>query len=53
VGAEPQPFSLVLEKDSPITDCVNEAILALREDGTLDELAIEWLEDETVPQLQP
>ena len=52
-GAEPQPFSLVLEKDSPITDCVNEAILSLREDGTLDDLAVEWLEDETVPQLQP
>jgi polar amino acid transport system substrate-binding protein len=52
-GAEPQPFSLVLEKDSPITECVNEAILALREDGTLDDLAVEWLEDETVPQLQP
>jgi polar amino acid transport system substrate-binding protein len=53
VGAEPQPFSLVLEKDSPITDCVNEAILSLREAGTLDDLALEWLEDETVPQLQP
>jgi polar amino acid transport system substrate-binding protein len=53
VGAQPQPFSLVLEKDSPLTDCVNEAILALREAGTLDELAVEWLEDETVPQLQP
>lgn len=53
VGAEPVPFTLVLEKDSPITDCVNEAILSLREAGTLDELAIEWLEDETVPQLQP
>jgi polar amino acid transport system substrate-binding protein len=53
VGAEPQPFSLVLEKDSPLTDCVNEAIAALTDDGTLDELTIEWLEDETVPQLQP
>jgi polar amino acid transport system substrate-binding protein len=53
VGAEPQPFSLVLEKDSPLTDCVNQAILSLREAGTLDELAVEWLEDETVPELQP
>jgi polar amino acid transport system substrate-binding protein len=53
VGAEPQPFVLVLEKDSPITDCVNEAILSLRDAGTLDDLAIEWLEDETVPELGP
>jgi polar amino acid transport system substrate-binding protein len=53
VGAEPLPFVLVLEKDSPITDCVNEAVTSLRDDGTLDELTLEWLEDETVPELQP
>jgi polar amino acid transport system substrate-binding protein len=52
-GAEPQPFSVVLEKDSPITDCVNAAIDSLREAGTLDALKIEWLDDEEVPELQP
>ena len=53
VGAEPQPFSLVLEKDSPLTDCVNEAIRTLADDGTLQSLIDEWLQDETVPVLQP
>jgi polar amino acid transport system substrate-binding protein len=52
-GAKPQPFSLVLEKDSPITDCVNAAIVALRGAGTLDSLKLEWLDDEDVPELQP
>jgi len=42
-GGEPEYFSLVLAKDSPITSCVNEAIVALRDAGTLDELASTWL----------
>lgn len=53
-GAEPEHFSLVLEKDSPLTDCVNGAIAALTEDGTLDGLVEEWLPfDAEVPELQP
>ena len=52
-GAEQEYFSAVLEKDSPLTDCVNEAILALREAGATEALAEEWLDDSTVPQLQP
>jgi polar amino acid transport system substrate-binding protein len=52
-GAQPQPFSLVLQKDSPITDCVNAAIVSLRDKGTLDALKVEWLDDEDVPELQP
>ena len=27
---------MVFEKGSPLVDCVNEALAALREDGTLD-----------------
>jgi polar amino acid transport system substrate-binding protein len=42
---EQEYFGLVLEKDSPLTDCVNQAIAALREDGTLDSLQQEWLSD--------
>jgi polar amino acid transport system substrate-binding protein len=38
-------FGLLLEKDSPLTDCVSQAVDALREDGTLDELEQEWLAD--------
>jgi len=52
-GATPEHFSLVLEKDSPLTDCVNEAIAALTEDGTIDALIAEWLPDADVPELQP
>jgi polar amino acid transport system substrate-binding protein len=38
-------FSLVLEKDSPLTDCVNQAIGALKDSGTLDDITNEWLSD--------
>ncbi len=36
-------FGVVLEKDSPLTACVDEAIRALRDDGTLDRLQQKWL----------
>jgi polar amino acid transport system substrate-binding protein len=36
-------FGLVFEKGNPLVECVNEAIAALRGDGTLDELEQEWL----------
>jgi polar amino acid transport system substrate-binding protein len=36
-------FGVVLEKDSPLTECVNEAIAALHEDGTIDRLQQQWL----------
>lgn len=46
-------FGLVLEKDSPLTADVTAAVDALREDGTLDELAEEWLGgDDTAPVLE-
>jgi polar amino acid transport system substrate-binding protein len=52
-GAQPEHFSLVLELDSPLTDCVNSAIETLTEDGTLDGLVEEWLPFSGVPELQP
>jgi polar amino acid transport system substrate-binding protein len=53
-GAQPEHFSLVLEKDSSLTDCVNGAITAITEDGTIDALTEEWLPfDAEVPELQP
>jgi polar amino acid transport system substrate-binding protein len=52
-GATPGEYSLVLEKDSPLTDCVNAAIAALHEDGTLADLEEEWLADIQVPELGP
>ncbi|WP_394551311.1 ABC transporter substrate-binding protein [Agromyces sp. MMS24-JH15] len=46
-------FGLVLAKDSPLTERVTAAVDALREDGTLDALAAEWLGgDDTAPVLK-
>jgi polar amino acid transport system substrate-binding protein len=36
-------FGVVLEKDSALTECVNEAITAIKDDGTLDALEQKWL----------
>jgi polar amino acid transport system substrate-binding protein len=36
-------FGVVLEKDSPLTECVNEAIATLRDDGKLEQLEHKWL----------
>ena len=38
-------FSFVLDLDSPLTDCVNEAVLTMGENGELDSIAAEWLAD--------
>lgn len=43
-GAQ-EEYGLVLEKDSPLTACVDDALAALRADGTLDRLAQQWLVD--------
>jgi polar amino acid transport system substrate-binding protein len=44
-------FGFVLAKDSPLTGDVTAAVDALREDGTLDELAAEWLGGDAAPVL--
>jgi polar amino acid transport system substrate-binding protein len=52
-GGTPEYFSLLLEKGSTLTPCVNAAIAALRADGTLDKLASQWLPfQDTVPVLK-
>jgi polar amino acid transport system substrate-binding protein len=38
-------FSFVLDLDSPLTECVNQAILTMGENGQLDMIAAEWLAD--------
>ena len=50
VGQFPQAegqeyFGMVFEKGNPLVECVNEALAALREDGTLDQIEQEWLAD--------
>lgn len=52
-GAQPEEWGLVMEKGSAYKACVDQAVLALRAAGTLDALALEWLDDEDVAQLQP
>ena len=48
-----EEFGLLFEKDSELVPCVNEALAALREDGTLDEIEQQWLSDVVdVPELQ-
>jgi polar amino acid transport system substrate-binding protein len=42
---EQEHFSVVLEKDSPLTDCVNQAIAALDESGELESITQEWLSE--------
>jgi polar amino acid transport system substrate-binding protein len=52
-GAAADQFGLVLAKDSPLTAEVTAAVDALREDGTLQAIADEWLADAgSAPVLQ-
>ena len=46
VAAESQEyFGLVFEEGNALRDCVNGALTALREDGTLEQIEQEWLAD--------
>ncbi|WP_370890520.1 ABC transporter substrate-binding protein [Janibacter sp. GXQ6167] len=51
-GSTPEEFGAVLDKGSALTPCVSAAVDALREDGTLDELAKEWLANKGAPELK-
>ncbi|MDQ4035360.1 MAG: ABC transporter substrate-binding protein [Chloroflexota bacterium] len=44
-GDEQEHFSLVLEQDSPLTDCVNQAIASLQESGELEAITQEWMSE--------
>lgn len=44
-GVDAEHFSLVLQKGSSLTTCVNSAIAALKASGTLDQITTEWLSD--------
>ena len=52
-GATPEHWSLVLEKDSTLTACVDQVVTALRDAGTLIQIRDQWLADKTIPELQP
>ena len=49
---EQEEFGMLFEKGSPLVDCVNQALAALREDGTLDSIQDRWLSQVVdVPEL--
>lgn len=51
---EQERFSIVLEKDSPLTDCVNDALAALTESGELEAITQEWMsENAGAPEIAP
>jgi polar amino acid transport system substrate-binding protein len=43
VSAQVDQMGMVLEKDSPLTACVNEALAIIKADGTLDAIYDEWI----------
>ncbi|MDF1604352.1 ABC transporter substrate-binding protein [Nocardioides sp. YIM 152315] len=50
---EQEEFGMLFEKGSGLVACVNDALAALREDGTLDQIEKQWLSDVVnVPELQ-
>lgn len=44
-GSQTEQFGLALDKGSPLTACVTEAVDQLRDEGTLAELEQQWLTD--------
>jgi polar amino acid transport system substrate-binding protein len=46
-GGEQEYFGLAFEEGNPLVECVNQAIEALRSDGTLEALEQEWLSEKT------
>jgi len=51
-GADVEHFSVLLNKGSSLTPCVNGAIQGLKEDGTLDTIVKQWISDAGAPELQ-
>jgi polar amino acid transport system substrate-binding protein len=50
---EQEHFAMVFEKGSALVPCVNEALAALKDDGTLDQIQQTWLSDKaSAPVLQ-
>jgi polar amino acid transport system substrate-binding protein len=50
----PEHFSVLLQKGSALTPCINQAIGALKADGTLDTIRMIWIESQgNAPAIQP
>jgi polar amino acid transport system substrate-binding protein len=46
-GSGTDQFGLLLEKDNPLVECVNDALAALTESGELEAITTEWMADYT------
>ena len=46
-GSGTDEFGLLLAKDSPLTECVNLALVALKDSGELDEITTTWMSEYT------
>ena len=46
-GSGTDEFGLLLAKDSPLTECVNLALQALKDSGELDAITTEWMSEYT------
>ncbi|MFT3873795.1 MAG: ABC transporter substrate-binding protein [Nocardioides sp.] len=52
-SGEQEEFGMLFAKGSPLVPCVNQALQALKDDGTLDQIEQRWLSDTVdVPVLQ-
>jgi polar amino acid transport system substrate-binding protein len=48
-----EPFGMLFEQGNPMVDCVNQVLAEMKEDGTLDKLQKEWLQNYlSVPVLE-
>ncbi len=52
VGGTPEYFSVLLAKGSKLTLCVNQAIAAIKADGSLAAITQKWIYDEGAPALK-
>ena len=46
-GSGTDEFGLLLAKDSPLTECVNLALQALKDSGELEAITVEWMSEYT------
>ena len=51
-GGTTEQFGAVLDKGSPLTACVSNAVDALRDGGVLTSLVAEWLAGQGAPELK-
>lgn len=50
-GADSDGMALLFTEGNPLRDCVNVALTALSDAGTLDALAEDWLQGESIPSI--